>query len=134
MVNKKVLQDENKRWHEDHLAWTQEAEQWQHNTRRLLALLYLLERALPEHSSILNKHAILIEEHEQQVNNYECSLDEHCIATCPSFSTPEQQMEFHQTLSALHEEVKLQHLKLRQTYSEEMDRFKSLALKLLKEC
>jgi hypothetical protein len=134
MGNKKILREENKYWHEDHLTWIQEVEQWQHETRRLLALLYLLERALPEHSSTLNKHASLIEKHEQQVNNYECGLDEHCPPNCPSFITQEQQMEFHQTLSKLHDEAKQEHLKLKRTYSEEMDKFKSLVLELLKEC
>ena len=124
-----VLQEENKRWHEEHLAWIQEAEQWQHETRRLLALLYLLERALPEHTSMLNKHAILIAENEQQLSSYECDTDEHASAI-----SQKQHTEFHQRLSRLHEEAKQEHLKLRQTYSEEMDRFKSLVLKLLKEC
>jgi hypothetical protein len=131
---KKILREENKYWHEDHLTWIQEVEQWQHETRRLLALLYLLERALPEHSSILNKHATLIEKHEQQVNNYECGLDEHCTPNCPSFITQEQQTEFHQTLSKLHDEAKQEHLKLKRSYSEKMDRFRSLVLALLEEC
>jgi hypothetical protein len=134
MESKKTFREENKYWHEDHLTWIQEVEQWRHDTRRLLALLYLLERALPEHSSTLNKHATLIGKHEQLVNSYECGLDEHCITTCPSFITQEQQAEFHQTLPKLHDEVKQEHLKLKQAYSEEMDRFKSLALKLLSEC
>lgn len=129
MINKEILQEENKRWHEEHLAWIQEAEQWQHETRRLLALLYLLERALPEHTSMLNKHAILISKNEQQLLDYECGFDEQA-----SDIIQEQNTEFHQQLSKLHEEAKQEHLKLRQSYSEEMDRFKSLVLKLLKEC
>jgi hypothetical protein len=43
MGNKKILREENKYWHEDHLTWIQEVEQWQHETRRLLALLYCLD-------------------------------------------------------------------------------------------
>lgn len=134
MVSIKILREENKHWHEDHQLWINDVEQWQHDTRRLLALLYLLERALPEHSAILNKHAALIEKHEQQVNSYECGLDKHCIPACPSFITQELQTEFHQTLSKLHEEAKQEHLTLKSTYSKEMERFRSLALKLLNEC
>ena len=129
MINKETLQEENKRWHEEHLAWMQETEHWQHETRHLLALLYLLERALPEHTSMLNKHAILIAENEHQLNNYECGFDEHT-----GVITPEQNTTFHQRLSQLHEEAKQEHLKLSQAYSEEMKRFKSLILELLKEC
>lgn len=134
MVSTKILLEENKHWHEEHLAWLQEVEQWQHETRRLLALLYLLERALPEHSSILNKHAAVIEKHEQLVNSYECGLDENCLSTCPSFITQEQHQEMHKTLSTLHEDAKQEHLLLKSTYSKEMERFRSLALKLLNEC
>ncbi len=90
MVNKEILQEENKRWHEEHLAWMQEAEQWQHETRRLLALLYLLERALPEHSSLLNKHAILIADNEQLLSSSECDIDEHA-----SVISQVQHLEFH---------------------------------------
>lgn len=129
MINKAILQEENTRWHEEHLAWILEAEQWQHETRRLLAHLYLLERALPEHSSMLNRHAILITDNEQQLNSYEYDIDEHAVAR-----SQEQHTEFHQELSKIHEEAKQEHLKLKQTYSEEMDRFKSLVLKLLNEC
>jgi len=129
MVNKEILRVENKRWHEEHLAWIQEAEHWQHETRRLLALLYLLERALPEHTSMLNKHAILIAENEQKLNSYECDFDEYS-----GVITQEKNTEFHQGLSELHEEARQEHLKLKHTYSEEMVRFKSLVLKLLEEC
>tara|TARA_R110002050_G_scaffold9504_1_gene33064 strand:- start:207466 stop:207855 length:390 start_codon:yes stop_codon:yes gene_type:complete len=129
MTNKEHLQEENKRWHDEHLAWIQETEQWQHETRRLLALLYLLERALPEHSSMLNKHAILIADNEQKLNCYECDIVQQA-----NLLPKEQQTEYHQRLAKLHEEVKQEHLTLQRTYSEEKGRFKSLVLKLLKEC
>lgn len=129
MVNKKILQQENTHWHEEHLAWIQEAEHWQHETRRLLALLYLLERALPEHSSMLNKHTFLIAENEHQLSNFECDADEHT-----DINSQQHQIEFHQKLSKLHEKTKQQHFELKNTYSVEMSRFKSLILKLLNEC
>lgn len=42
MVSKKVLEDENKSWHEDHVNWIDEVALWQHETQHLVALLYLL--------------------------------------------------------------------------------------------
>lgn len=134
MVNIKVLQQENKHWHEDHLLWINEVKQWQHETRRLLALLYLLERSLPEHSSILNKHAALIQKHEQQINSYESGLDDLANSSCSDFIIEQQQQKFHHTISKLHEKSQQDHLALKSTYSNEMDRFKSLVLKLLNEC
>ncbi|HEC58788.1 MAG TPA: hypothetical protein ENI24_04385, partial [Methylophaga sp.] len=122
-------QAENTRWHKEHLTWIQEADEWQHETRRLLALLYLLERALPEHSSLLNNHAMLIAKNEHQLQSYQCDIGEHT-----DLISQAKQNEFHQRLSELHEQTKQEHLKLKQTYSKEMDSFKSLVLKLLKEC
>ncbi|MFT7413670.1 MAG: hypothetical protein ACI9FO_000321 [Methylophagaceae bacterium] len=129
MVNKENLQEENTRWHEEHSTWIQETELWQHETRRLLALLYLLERALPEHSSMLKKHAILIAKNERQLSSYECDIDENTDVI-----SQEKHTKFHQKLSNIHEEAKQEHLKLKHTYTQEMGKFKSLVLKLLNEC
>jgi len=134
MVKVKDLQDENKHWHQDHALWIKETEQWQHETEKLVALLYLLERALPEKTSALTQHVTLIDEHEKQVTNYECGMDEQCLPACPTYKTDEQQLQFHQSLSELHERVKQHHLSLKQNYSVEMEKFRNLAQQLLDEC
>jgi len=134
MVKVKDLQDENKHWHQDHALWIKETEQWQHETERLVALLYLLERALPEHSSVLAQHAALIEQHERKMTNYERGMNENALATSPDFTLSEQQTEFHQGLAELHDLVKQHHLDLKQTYSGEMEKFRCLLRQLLDEC
>jgi len=134
MVSTKDLKDENKHWHQEHLLWMKETKQWQHETEKLVALLYLLERALPEQSSALTQHVTLIDGHERQVTNYECGMDEHCLPACPTYKTAEQQASFHQNLAELHERVKQHHLVLKQSYSAEMEKFRTLAKQLLDEC
>lgn len=134
MVNTTTLKDDNKHWHQDHAIWKEEAEQWLREAEKLVALLYLLERALPEHSSILEKHLALINQHEQQVSSYECGMDERCMPSCPTFKSIEQQAEFHKKLSRLHALTKQEHYLLKQSYSDEMEKFKSLAKKLFEEC
>jgi hypothetical protein len=114
MVNKENLQEQNTRWHEEHSTWIQETEQWQNETRRLLALLYLLERALPEHSSMLKKHAILIAKNERQLSSYEWDIDENADDT-----SQQQHTQFHQKLSNIHEEAKTSTTLKNQTIGEE---------------
>lgn len=134
MVGRNAFRDENRHWHEDHALWKKETEIWQHEIEKLVALLYLLERALPEKSSLLKLHSTLIDEHEQQVTSYECGMDERCFADCPTYKSAEQQAQFHQKLAELHQQVKTQHLKLKQNYSAEMEKFRLLAQQLLDEC
>lgn len=129
MVDKQILREVNTHWHNEYLGWMQEAKQWQHETQRLLALLYLLERALPEHSSRLNKHAAFIADNEQQLSNYECEIDNPTCGTSQGHHA-----EIQQRLSKLHQKAKQEHLELKHAYSKEMDSFKLLVLKLLKEC
>ena len=61
-------------WHQDHKKWIQEVAQWQHESDRLVALLYQLECALPEHSAVLNNHVTGIEQHEGYLQRYDSGM------------------------------------------------------------
>lgn len=134
MIDTQSLKQENAQWHRDHAVWAEEVRQWQHETERLVAMLYRVERAIPDHSSLLEKHNALIETHEQRVYSYECGLDEHCIRTCPDYKTPEQQEMFHKELLEVHEQTRLEHEKIKRLYIDEMERFRTLLLDLLQQC
>ncbi len=132
MVN---TNEDDKSWHQDHAAWVKEVEQWQHESNRLVALLYQLERALPEHTGMLAKHVLLIEQHEKLINSHGCSIAGDChLHSCSELKSQQQQTECYQNLSHLHDEARQEHVTLKKMYSEEMDKFKSLLRKLLKEC
>lgn len=113
-------------WHQDHQKWIEEVELWQHESDRLVALLYLLECALPEHSAQLNNHVEGIEQHEGYLQRYENGLLE--------FNSLKKKQDYHQNLSNLHEKMKQEHDRLKQTYVGEMEKFRSLLVKLLGEC
>lgn len=131
MIDTKVLKEENERWHQEHAIWVDEAEHWQHETQRLVALLFLLDRAIPEHTAMLIKHVSLIEQHEQLVKCYECGLDERCFPTCRGFKSSDEHIDIHQKLVDLHAETKQEHQMLKQLIDKEMERFRSLASELL---
>ena len=133
MIDTKALKEENERWHQEHAIWVEEAEHWQHETQRLVALLFMLDRAIPEHTAMLIKHVALIERHEQLVTCYECGLDERCFPTCPDFKSSEEHVDIHQKLVDLHAETKQEHQLLNQTIDKEMTRFRLLARELLNE-
>lgn len=129
------INKENKSWHQDHAAWVNEVEQWQHDTNRLVALLYQLERSLPEHTAMLVKHVSLIEQHEKLINTYEyVDADGGGLHSYAESKSLQQQAESHHKLSCLHDEVRQEHMVLKKNYTEEMKKFKLLLGKLLKEC
>ena len=135
MTNTKKLREEeqNQLWHEEHVQWIADIDLWQQETHRLVALLYRLEKAIPEHSSILQEHLALIEKHEQKITEYQSGRNRRYLETESDFVSVERQQEFHKALSKLHKETKLQHTKLKQSYVTEMDNFRDLAKALLAE-
>lgn len=133
MVDIKTIKEENKLWHQEHTVWMKELDQWRHETRRMVALLCLVERALPEHSVMLKKHESLIIDHEKHMQCDGCGLDERCFPTCPTYKSPQQIEELHQKLANSHASSKHQHQVIKQTFAEEMEKFRSLVKNLLKE-
>jgi len=113
-------------WHQDHNKWIKEVAQWQHESDRLVALLYQVELALPEHTAMLNNHVMGIEQHDGYIQEYENGILQ--------FTSIESQQEYHHNLSQLHAKMKKEHAVLKQRYLKEMERFKVLVSKLLGEC
>jgi hypothetical protein len=134
MSTEKKINDDNKSWHQEHSVWMDEVKLWQIEMERLVAHLYLLERALPDHSRALNEHAKVIDKHEKLMSDYECGKAPHCMPSSPPYNSSAEHEEFHSSLSILHEQVRDKHLQLKQTYGEEMKRFRTLAKKMLDEC
>ncbi len=131
MASTKQLQEENEHWHQVHVLWINELEQWQRETQRLVAWVYKLEKALPEQSMLLQQHQALIEQHEQKILQYQSGLEPRCLPEDTDFISIKRQLEFHKTLKTLHNETKLQHLKLKQGYMAELDKFKDLVKDVL---
>ena len=113
-------------WHQDHKKWIEEVGQWQHDSDRLVALLYQLECALPEHNSMLNNHVEGIQQHEGYLLRYESGMME--------FDSMQEQEKYHLNLAQLHEKMSEEHRGLKLSYVEEMEKFRTLLTKLLSEC
>jgi hypothetical protein len=133
MDDLKTLREQNQHWHEQHAQWVEDVQKWQRETQRLTALLYQLERALPDHSTRLTKHLVLIDDHEEIVRRYECGLDDNCLTACPDFKTEQEQKEMRLQLCQLHSDVEREHEKLKQQYAHGLERFRALTKRLLNE-
>lgn len=133
MNDRDKLKHDNEAWHQDHARWLQEIQHWQHETHRLVALLYKLEKALPEYSSRLDKHIASIQQHEHEVVHYECGIDEHNLDSGPIQQVMEQQLSFHQDFADLHAKMSRQHEAFKIAYQREMKAFRELATELLEE-
>lgn len=134
MIDADISIHENKQWQRDHALWSQEVRFWQHETERLVAMLYLIERAIPDHASLLDQHISMVDKHEQRIISYECcGIDRYCLETSPDYKTLKQQLCCHDELSKVHEQMRLEHQKIKELYSTEMKRFRTLLLKLLEE-
>jgi len=131
MHDLKALQTQNKDWYEEHTEWMEETLRWQRETKRLVAILYQLERALPEHSLTLTRHVAMIREHQELLVEYEGGLDDDCYPQCPGFNSKAEIEKLHQNLCEMHDKTDLNHRRLRKSYMAEMKNFRTLAQKLL---
>ncbi|MCX4188193.1 hypothetical protein [Methylophaga sp. OBS4] len=133
MEDREYLKLTNQQWQDDDLRWQQEMAEWQHETQRLVALLYMLEKALPEHSSKLEQHKLRITHHNEELARYRCGLDANCLTTCPNHIDLKQQRKQHQLMAKRHQSMIREHEAFSKDYRNKMHKFRELAEKLLKE-
>lgn len=133
MTDLQLLSKEDDLWHKQHEEWVAEVQVWQRETERLAALLYLLDRALPEHKALLDKHIFLIDRHNEMLERYECGTNTHCLASCSDYKNEQQQLAFQQELQRLYDEVEHEHKRLKREYQQGMQRFYELARHLFND-
>ncbi len=120
-------------WHYDDAHWQQEISDWLHQTQRLVALLYMLEKALPEHSSQLDLHKLRIDRHNEELTKYRHGIE----ATRRSADLPSgelnQQKQLHDIMAMNHLDMRREHESFSKDYRGKMRQFRDLAERLLKE-
>ncbi len=133
MIDLSAMREQNQRWRKQHKEWIADAQKWQNKTKRSTALLFQLERSLPDISKLLTRHRLLIEQHQEIVTRYECGLDDNCLTECPDFKTEQEQKEMRLQLCQMHSELEREHEQLKQEYARGFERFRALAKNLLDE-
>lgn len=133
MEDREQLRLSNEQWQQDDARWQQEIQYWQQETQRLIALLHLLERALPEHSSKLDLHKALIDRHTKDLTRYRCGLEKNCLPECPSHIALDRQKKLHKIMERNHLDMRREHDAFRKDYRNKMRRFRELAQQLMQE-
>ena len=133
MDEQEQLRISNDEWQQDDQRWQQEIENWEHETQRLVAFLYMLEKALPEHSSRLDRHKARIDMHNEDLHRYRCGLDKECMPECPSRIDLDKLKQLHHIMGCSHQEMAREHEAFAKDYRRKMRRFRDLAERLLSE-
>jgi patatin-like phospholipase/acyl hydrolase len=120
-------------WQRDDQCWQQDITDWLQHTQRLVALLYLLEKALPEHSSQLEQHRARLDKHNALLSRFRQEVEE----TYPKKSASErdlrQHTKMHEKLAKNHFDMQREHDELSNDYRSKMQQFTSLAERLHQE-
>ncbi len=133
MDDREQLRLSNEQWQQDDADWQQEIQFWQQETQRLVALLYMLEKTLPEHSSKLQLHKARIDRHNKDLTLYHCGLEKNCLPDCPSHISLEKQKQLHKIMEKNHQDMRREHAAFSKEYRKKMRRFRELAQQLMQE-
>ncbi len=67
----KAMQAESANWHKEHSKWKKDIAGWQKKQRRIEAILYQLERELPDYRDVAARLWDIIEVHEHRLIEHE---------------------------------------------------------------
>jgi phosphoenolpyruvate carboxylase len=126
-----LWQQEILNWQRDDERWQQEISDWLHQTQRLVALLYMLEKVLPEHSSQLDQHKVRIDRHNEELSHYRHGLEK--VSQRLATTEFDQQQQLHVIMGMNHHDMRREHEKFSKDYRNKMQQFRDLAQRLLNE-
>lgn len=133
MNTKEQLRTSNDDWLEEDQLWQKELSDLQYENQRLVALLYMLEKALPEQSTKLNIHKARIDKHNEDLTFYRSEMDQQCPPDCTSVTELGKQNQLHKIMAHSHEQMKSEHESFSEDYLIKMQRFRELAARLMHE-
>ena len=128
-----LWRQEIQNWQHDDMHWQQEISDWLHQTQRLVALLYMLEKVLPEHSSQLDQHKLRIDRHNEELTKYRRGMEASSRSGHLASSELNQQKQLHDIMAMNHKDMRREHDSFSKDYRGQMRQFRDLAERLLNE-
>ncbi len=130
----KAMQAESASWHNEHRKWKKDIVGWQKKQRRIEAILYQLERELPDYREVAAHLSDVIEDHETRLSEHEKLLARYLShdETDPVKWT-ELDAE-HDKQAKLHAEVQEEHDAFRAAYLAAMKKVDRLVKRLQALC
>ncbi len=117
---------DNRRWRGEHARWQEEIRHWQQEANRLTAVLFRLERAIPEYGDTLKDHAFEILQHDLGLRHHERKLAAVLRHKAGNPVSREILQDEHREQANLHRDVRRQHQEMRRLHQEAIDEIRRL--------
>ncbi len=130
----KEMQAESDNWHEEHRSWKRDITGWQRRQRRIEAVLYQLERELPDYRDVAAHLSDVIEEHEQRLSEHERLLAGYLSHNETDPAKWAELDQEHDRQARLHTEVQEEHDAFRTAYLAAMKKVERLVKRLQALC
>ncbi len=129
----KAMQEESIAWHDEHREWKRDIVGWLKKQRRLEAMLYQLERELPDYREVAAHLSDVIEDHEIRLSEHEKLLIRYLDSEVDPAKWKKLDAE-HSKQAKLHAEAKEEHDAFRAAYLAAMKRVDRLVKRLQALC
>ncbi len=128
------MRAESRRWHEEHRRWKKDIVGWLKIQRRIEALLYQLERELPDYREVATHLSDVIEDHEIRLQEHDRLLNRYLEQGREDAKEWRKLEEAHEKQARLHTEVQEEHEAFRSAYVGAMKRVERLVKRLQALC
>ncbi len=128
------MRAESKGWHEEHKLWKRDIVGWLKTQRRIEALLYQLERELPDYREVAAHLSDVIEDHEVRLQEHDKLLSRYLEQKERDATEWSKLEKEHERQAELHAEVQEEHDAFRSAYIGAMKRVERLVKRLQALC
>ncbi len=126
----KAMQAEYATWHREHRKWKKDIVGWKRKQRRIEAILYQLERELPDYRDVATHLSDVIEDHENRLKEHEKRLAA-VMARGEKDPVKRERLETeHRKQASIHAEVQKEQEAFRKAYLATMAKVEQLVKRL----
>ncbi len=123
----------SEQWQQNNQRWQEEINTWQNENKLFIALLYMLEKALPEYASKLSIHKARIDKYNEHLNGYRAELEKSSLSAPSSPIELEKHKALHEFMARTHLEMQCEHEVFSRDYRAKVKHFHELAERLINE-
>ncbi len=128
------MRAESKSWHEEHKRWKKDIVSWLKTQRRIEAVLYQLERELPDYREVAAHLSDVIEDHEVRLQEHDKLLSRYLEAGQDDAAEWKRLEKEHAKQARQHADVQEEHDAFRAAYMSAMKRVERLVKRLQTLC
>lgn len=126
-----TMHREHEEWHSEHATWMNEIAGWKREQQLAEAMLYKLERSLPDYIRIMEEHSTSIAAHEKQLCEHEKRLEDYMVSGQLGKDRMVDLVDTHRLQEEHHARERKQHSAFRSLHQSAMTEFKRIAKLML---